>query len=44
MRVTELGHVALFTRDLESSIVFDRDILGLRETERGKDGSRRPHR
>ena len=38
MRVTELGHVSLFVRDLESSVGFYRDILGLRETGRGKNG------
>lgn len=34
----ELGHVSLFVRDLESSVSFYRDILGLRETGRGKNG------
>lgn len=38
MRVTELGHVSLFVRDLESSARFYRDLLGLRETGRGKEG------
>jgi len=38
MRVTELGHVSLFVRDLDSSVRFYRDVLGLRETGRGKDG------
>ena len=38
MRVTELGHVSLFVRDLGSSVSFYRDILGLRETGRGKGG------
>jgi catechol-2,3-dioxygenase len=38
MRVIELGHVSLFVRDLESSVRFYRDLLGLRETGRGKDG------
>jgi catechol 2,3-dioxygenase len=38
MRVIELGHVSLFVRDLESSVGFYRDILGLRETGRGKSG------
>lgn len=38
MRVTELGHVSLFVRDLESSVAFYRDALGLRETGRAKDG------
>ena len=38
MRVSELGHVSLFVRDLESSVAFYRDVLGLRETGRAKDG------
>jgi len=38
MRVIELGHVSLFVRDLDSSVGFYRDVLGLRETGRGKDG------
>ena len=38
MRVTELGHVSLFVRDLATSVRFYRDVLGLRETGRGKDG------
>ncbi len=38
MRVTELGHVSLFVRDLETSTRFYRDVLGLRETGRGKGG------
>lgn len=38
MRVSELGHVSLFVRDLDSSVGFYRDILGLRETGRGKGG------
>jgi len=38
MRVTELGHVSLFVRDLERSVGFYRDLLGLRETGRGKNG------
>jgi catechol 2,3-dioxygenase len=38
MRVIELGHVSLFVRDLESSVGFYRDVLGLRETGRGKNG------
>ena len=38
MRVIELGHVSLFVRDLEASVSFYRDVLGLRETGRGKDG------
>jgi catechol 2,3-dioxygenase len=38
MRVTELGHVSPFVRDLDASLAFYRDLLGLRETERGKGG------
>ena len=38
MRVSELGHVSLFVRDLEVSTRFYRDVLGLRETGRGKGG------
>lgn len=38
MRVTELGHVSLFVRDLDASVAFYRDLLGLRETGRGKGG------
>jgi catechol 2,3-dioxygenase len=38
MRITELGHVALFVRDLDASVAFYRDLLGLRETGRGKGG------
>lgn len=38
IRIQELGHVVLFVRDLEASARFYRDILGLRETGRGKGG------
>ena len=38
MRVTELGHVSLFVRDLDAAVAFYRDLLGLRETGRGKGG------
>jgi catechol 2,3-dioxygenase len=38
MRVTELGHVSLFVRDLDTSVAFYRDRLGLHETGRGKGG------
>jgi catechol 2,3-dioxygenase len=38
MKVMELGHVSLFTRDLEHSVRFYRDLLGLHETGRGKGG------
>ncbi len=38
LRVTELGHVVLFVRDLETSIRFYRNILGLKDVGRGKGG------
>ena len=38
VRATELGHVSLYVRDLEASVRFYRDVLGLRETGRGKGG------
>jgi catechol 2,3-dioxygenase len=38
VKVSELGHVSLFVRDLEASTRFYRDLLGLGETGRGKDG------
>lgn len=38
MKVIELGHVSLFVRDLEASVRFYRDLLGLHETGRGKGG------
>lgn len=38
MKVRELGHVSLFVRDLDASMHFYRDVLGLAETGRGKDG------
>lgn len=38
LRVRELGHVSLFVRDLEASIRFYRDILGLKDVGRGKGG------
>jgi catechol 2,3-dioxygenase len=38
VKVTELGHVSLFVRDLEASLAFYRDFLGLAETGRGKGG------
>lgn len=38
MKVTELGHVSLFVRDLEASVRFYCDLLGLKETGRGKGG------
>src|SRR5881296_526484 len=38
VKVTELGHVSLFVRDLDASVRFYRDLLGLSETGRGKGG------
>jgi len=38
VKVTELGHVSLFVRDLERSARFYRDLLGLHEAGRGKGG------
>jgi catechol 2,3-dioxygenase len=38
VKVTELGHVSLFVRDLDASVRFYRDVLGLAETGRGKGG------
>lgn len=38
VKVSELGHVSLFVRDLESSTRFYRDLLGLSESGRGKEG------
>jgi catechol 2,3-dioxygenase len=38
LRVRELGHVALFVRDLDATRRFYRDILGLAETGTGKNG------
>lgn len=38
MKVIELGHVSLFVRDLDASVRFYRDVLGLKETGRGKAG------
>jgi catechol-2,3-dioxygenase len=38
LKVSELGHVSLFVRDLEASIRFYRDFLGLKDTGRGKGG------
>ena len=37
-KVTELGHVSLFVRDLDASIRFYREIVGLRDVGRGKGG------
>ncbi|PYM39193.1 MAG: hypothetical protein DME17_01745 [Candidatus Rokuibacteriota bacterium] len=38
VKVTELGHVSLYVRDLDASRHFYRDILGLTETGSGKGG------
>jgi catechol 2,3-dioxygenase len=38
VKVTELGHVSLFVQDLDASMRFYRDLLGLEETGRGKAG------
>jgi catechol 2,3-dioxygenase-like lactoylglutathione lyase family enzyme len=38
VRIRELGHVALFVRDLDATRRFYRDVLGLQETGTGKDG------
>jgi len=38
VKVSELGHVSLFVRDLEASTRFYRDLLGLSESGRGKQG------
>jgi catechol 2,3-dioxygenase len=38
LSVRELGHIALFVRDLDATRRFYRDLLGLAETGTGKDG------
>jgi catechol-2,3-dioxygenase len=38
LKVRELGHVSLFVRDLEASVRFYRDTLGLTDVGRGKGG------
>ena len=38
LKVQELGHVSLFVKDLDASIRFYSDILGLRDVGRGKNG------
>jgi catechol 2,3-dioxygenase-like lactoylglutathione lyase family enzyme len=38
LKVQELGHVSLFVKDLEASIRFYRDVLGLKDVGRGKNG------
>ncbi len=38
LRVNALGHVSLFVRDLEASVRFYRDVLGLKDVGRGKAG------
>ena len=32
--VTRIGHIALRVRDLDAAVAFQRDVLGLVETER----------
>ncbi len=38
VKAMELGHVSFYVRDLEASVRFYRDVLGLRESGRGKGG------
>ncbi|OGL20546.1 MAG: hypothetical protein A3G97_07990 [Candidatus Rokubacteria bacterium RIFCSPLOWO2_12_FULL_69_21] len=38
LKVEALGHVSLFVKDLEASIRFYRDVLGLKDVGRGKNG------
>ncbi len=38
LKVRELGHVSLFVKDLEASIRFYGDVLGLKDVGRGKNG------
>ncbi len=38
LRVKALGHVSLFVRELEASVRFYRDVVGLKDVGRGKDG------
>ncbi len=38
IRVEELGHVTLFVRDVEAAARFYRDVLGLIDRGRGKNG------
>lgn len=38
LKVAELGHVSLFVGDLDASIRFYRDVLGLTDVGRGKGG------
>src|SRR5262245_46034993 len=38
MRISALGHVALFVRDLDATRRFYRDVLGLTESGTGKNG------
>jgi len=38
LRVKELGHVTLFVRELEASVRFYRDVLGLKDVGRSKGG------
>jgi catechol-2,3-dioxygenase len=38
LRAKELGHLSLFVQDLEASVRFYRDILGLKDAGRAKNG------
>lgn len=38
-KVTSLGHVGLYVRDIERSVAFYRDILGMRVSDRSPSGS-----
>jgi len=38
LTIRELGHVSLFVRDLDATRRFYRDVLGLVETDTGKNG------
>jgi catechol 2,3-dioxygenase len=38
VKVTELGHVSLYVRDLDASLRFYREVLGLEQSGVGKDG------
>jgi catechol-2,3-dioxygenase len=38
LTIKALGHVVLYVRDAEASVAFYRDLLGLKETGRGKSG------
>ncbi len=38
LKVQELGHVSLFVKDLDASVRFYRDVLGLNDVGRAKNG------